>query len=192
MGRIPARVREGGRVSEHKQIHQRMAEAMADIKAIGKDRVNPQQRYNFRGIDDAYNALQPILAQHGVFPVPTVLSFEREARQTKNGGTLLSTLALVRYTFYAPDGSSVEAVTLGEGMDSGDKSANKAMAAAQKYALLQVFMVPTEEPKDSENDSPELAGSSQQPAYQQRSGGNCTCNAPEGKNHLGQCPARGA
>ena len=38
-------------------------------------------------------------------------------------------------------------------MDSGDKSSNKAMSAAQKYAFLQVFCIPTEEPKDTENDT---------------------------------------
>jgi hypothetical protein len=42
---------------------------------------------------------------------------------------------------------------IGEAMDSGDKSANKAMSAAQKYALLQVFCIPTEEPKDTENET---------------------------------------
>ena len=40
-------------------------------------------------------------------------------------------------------------------MDSGDKSFNKAMSAAYKYALFQVFCVPTEEMVDSEVDSPE-------------------------------------
>jgi hypothetical protein len=42
-------------------------------------------------------------------------------------------------------------------MDSGDKSSNKAMSAAMKYALLEVFCVPTEEDNDTENHSPEVA-----------------------------------
>ena len=45
-------------------------------------------------------------------------------------------------------------------MDSGDKAANKAMSAAHKYALLQVFCIPTEEPKDSENEHHEIEGKS--------------------------------
>jgi hypothetical protein len=36
----------------------------------------------------------------------------------------------MRYTLYATDGSSVSAVVIGEGMDSADKSSNKAMAVA--------------------------------------------------------------
>jgi hypothetical protein len=53
------------------------------------------------------------------------------------------------------DGSSIEVVTVGEAMDSGDKSCNKAMSTAQKYAIFQVFAIPTEELKDSDDDSPD-------------------------------------
>jgi hypothetical protein len=41
-------------------------------------------------------------------------------------------------------------------MDSGDKASNKAASAALKYALLQLFMIPTEEEKDTEFQSPEV------------------------------------
>ena len=54
----------------------------------------------------------------------------------------------MRYTFYAKDGSSVQCVVVGEGMDSGDKATNKAMSIAFKYACFQVFCIPTEEMKD--------------------------------------------
>ena len=60
------------------------------------------------------------------------------------------------YTFYAPDGSNVRAVVVGEAMDSGDKSSNKAMSAALKYALLQIFRVPTES-DDADATSHEVA-----------------------------------
>ena len=44
-------------------------------------------------------------------------------------------------------------MTLGEGMDSGDKASNKAMAIAYKYALFQVFCIPTEEMTDPDGES---------------------------------------
>jgi len=40
-------------------------------------------------------------------------------------------------------------------MDSGDKSSNKALAGAHKYALVQTFAIPTKDGDDSENESPE-------------------------------------
>jgi hypothetical protein len=61
----------------------------------------------------------------------------------------------MQYTFFADDGSSVKAVVMGEGMDSGDKASNKAMAVAHKYAIVQMFAIPTEDDKDPENDSHE-------------------------------------
>ncbi len=39
-------------------------------------------------------------------------------------------------------------------MDSGDKASNKALSIAMKYALLQVFCIPTEDAKDPDADSP--------------------------------------
>ncbi|MGA2223866.1 MAG: ERF family protein [Syntrophobacteraceae bacterium] len=114
-------------------------------------RAGRSQGYQFRGIDDIYNALNAALSEHEVFAVPKVLDIKREERASKGGGTLLYTILTVQYTFFAADGSFFECITIGEAMDSGDKSCNKAMSAAQKYAFLQVFSIPTEEPKDSEN-----------------------------------------
>lgn len=143
-------------VSPHPAIYAAMSRVMADVGAVGKTQKNEQQGYRFRGIDAIYQAAQLVLAKHGVVCVPKVLSTEWAELQSRSGGTMRHLKALIQYTFYAAaDGSSVEAVTLGEAMDSGDKSAYKAMSGASKYALLQTFMIPTDEPKDPEVESPE-------------------------------------
>lgn len=130
-----------------------MSLAMGKIGSIEKDRRNKQgEGYNFRGIDDVYNAFHPILVETGIFIIPTIISSLREERTSRNGGQLIYTFLTVKYTFYCADGSSVETIVVGEGFDSGDKSANKAMSGAQKYAFLQTFCVPTEDHKDSEID----------------------------------------
>lgn len=141
---------------ETAMIYGKMAAVLADMEHIGKDRKNQQQNYQFRGIDDVYNSLHPVLAKHKVFVVPEVVSEPRiEVLKSKNGGDLIHVFVTMKYTWYAEDGSNVSCVVIGQGMDSGDKSANKAMAAANKYAILQSLSIPTDEPKDSENDSPE-------------------------------------
>lgn len=139
------------------QIYENIIKVMNDCKAVGKDAYNPQQKYKYRGIDAVMNALNPAMCKNGVFVVPTVLDMKREERETKTGGTLIFSAVTVKYHFFAADGSFVECVVMGEGMDSGDKSINKAMSAAFKYACFQVFCIPTEEMKDSEQDSPEPA-----------------------------------
>lgn len=137
-------------------IYSLIPKVMSDIGVIGKDRVNVNQKYKFRGIDDVYNAANSALAKHGVFSVPTVLEESRSERTNSNGTLLFYVYMKIKYTFFASDGSSVEAIVSAEAFDSGDKATNKALSAAQKYAFLQVFCIPTEEPKDSEIDSHEI------------------------------------
>ena len=136
-------------------IYESISAVMKDCGAIAKNDKNTQQGYKFRGIDAVMNALNPALIRNKVFVVPEVLEQAREERTTAKGGLLIYAVVKVKYTFYAEDGSSVIACVVGEGMDSGDKATNKAMSAAFKYACFQTFCIPTEEMKDSEDDSPE-------------------------------------
>jgi hypothetical protein len=138
-------------------IYQKIPAIMADVGPIAKDRKNPQQGYQFRGIDDVYNAMQPVLAKHGVFVVPEITKERREERTTKSGSVLTYCIMEVKHTIYASDGSYVTAVTAGEAMDSGDKASNKAMSAAMKYAMIEVFCIPTEGDNDTENHTHEVA-----------------------------------
>ena len=128
---------------------------MEDCPAITKAQQNKQQGFMYRGVDMVMNVFQPLLAKYKVFVVPEVLETIREDRQTKNGGNLIYTILKIRYTFYAEDGSHIEATVQGEGMDSADKSGNKAMSVAFKYAMFQVFCIPTEEMKDPDAETPE-------------------------------------
>ena len=136
-------------------IYQSITKIMEEVPAIGKEQVNKQQGFKFRGIDDVMNALQPLLSKNKVFIVPEILEQIREERQTSKGGNLIYSICKIKYKFYAEDGTYIEAITIGEGMDSGDKATNKAMAIAMKYALFQVFCIPTEEMKDPDSETPE-------------------------------------
>lgn len=117
---------------------------MRSVGAVGKDEKNKQQNFDFRSIVQVYNRLQPLMATHGIFSSPRVLDVQRETHQTAKGGTLHYAVVHVEYTFWAEDGSSFITSVVGEGMDSGDKASNKAMAAAHKYALCQTFCIPYE------------------------------------------------
>lgn len=134
------------------EIYKAINGVMSDVGAIAKDRVNQQQRFSYRGIDDVMNALHPALVKHGLFLCPEVLDHQREERQSKGGGNLIYSVMKLKYTLYAMDGSSVSVTVIGEGMDSADKSSNKAMAVGMKYALFQLFCIPTEE---MGNDDPD-------------------------------------
>lgn len=136
-------------------IYEAISRCMEEIGAVGKDAVNKQQGFKYRGIDAVMNAINPALVRNHVFIVPEVLEQQRQERTTNKGAVLIYSICRIKYTFYAEDGSSIEAITVGEGMDSGDKATNKAMAIAFKYACFQVFCIPTEEMKDPDGETPE-------------------------------------
>ena len=136
-------------------IYEAISRYMEEIGAVGKDAVNKQQGFKYRGVDAVMNAINPALVKNHVFIVPEVLEQQRQERTTSKGAVLIYSICRIKYTFYAEDGSSIEAVTVGEGMDSGDKATNKAMAIAFKYACFQVFCIPTEEMKDPDGETPD-------------------------------------
>lgn len=138
-------------------IYQSITKILEEVPAIGKNKKNTTQNFMFRGIDDVMNTFQPLLAKHKVFIVPQVLEQTREERITSKGGILIYSICKIKYIFYAEDGSSIEAIVVGEGMDSGDKATNKAMAIAMKYAMFQVFCIPTEEMKDPDSETPPVS-----------------------------------
>jgi len=131
-----------------------IAGIMADLGPIGKNQKNESQGFMYRGLDDVYNAIQPLMAQYGIFTLPKVLSERTEDRKTKSGGNLIYRVVEMEYTLYASDGSHITGSTVGEGMDSGDKAANKAMSAAHKYFFFQLFAIPTNEIIDPDADTP--------------------------------------
>jgi len=147
------------------KIYAAIAGVMADVGAVGKKNKNTQQNFMYRGIDAVMNALQPALIKNKVFVVPTVLSEEREERNTTKGGVLFYTRLRIKYTFYAEDGSYITAEVIGEAMDSGDKATNKAMSIAYKYACFQVFCIPTEEMHDPDVESHDVAPQEPQIVY---------------------------
>ncbi|TWF38832.1 ERF superfamily protein [Chitinophaga polysaccharea] len=142
-------------------IHKAIAGIMKGVDFIKKDRKNAAQGYNFRGIDDMYNALHGLFADAGVFISSEITNTRREERTNTKGTLLIWTIVDACFTFYAEDGSFVKTTMVGEAMDSGDKGCNKAMSAALKYALMQMLLIPTEESKDTEDDTHQLAAGQQ-------------------------------
>lgn len=153
------------------QIYQLIPKAMQKVGAIGKDSVNKTQGFKYRGIDAVYNALNPVMAELGLFIVPEILDHRREERESEKtyDGKITKTILkysilTIRYTMFAPDGSSVSCTVVGEGMDSGDKASNKAMSVAMKYACFQLFMIPTEETAiDPDQESHEVTSGAKEP-----------------------------
>jgi hypothetical protein len=112
----------------------------------------------FRGIDAVYGALSPLLAKHELCVLPRVVDRSVTEQPTKSGGIAFYTVLKVEFDFVAAeDGSKHTVCTIGEAMDTGDKSSNKAMSAAYKYACFQAFCIPTEGDNDADAHTHEAA-----------------------------------
>ena len=141
------------------KVYEAISKVMLSIskEGISKSRVNEGQGYTFRGIDDVYNAMAPILAEHKLCVLPKVTDRQVTERINKHGTALFYVTVHMDFTLVSgEDGSSHVISTIGEAMDSGDKATNKAMSAAYKYALMQAFCIPTEGDNDSENQTHEV------------------------------------
>ena len=127
---------------------------MDEVSRVGiaKDRNNQSQGYKFRGIDDVYNALAPILSKHHLIITPRGLARTCEERPTSKGGVIFYVNVTVEYDLIsAKDGSKITAGPMyGEAMDSADKATNKAQSAAYKYMAMQQFCIPTEGDNDAD------------------------------------------
>lgn len=140
------------------QCINRVQSALSKI-GISKDRTCQQgASFKFRGIDDVYNALSPLLATYGLCILPRMLTRHCDERQSSAGKALFYAVVEAEFDFVSAEDGTLHTVrTFGEAMDSGDKATNKAMSAAYKYACMQAFSIPTEGDNDPDATVHEVA-----------------------------------
>lgn len=131
----------------HKTIFELFGDVKREIGAVGKDSVNMQQKFKFRGIDAVVNAVAPALDRHGVIVIPELKDITYSTVEVGQNRTRMAHVQVkVTYTFWGPSGDSIPPVTVpGEAMDSGDKGTAKAMSVAYRIALLQALNLPTDD-----------------------------------------------
>lgn len=139
-------------------IFKALTAVQKDLAAAGiaKADTNTFDNYKFRGIDAVLNALAPILSRHGVIIMPSITGSEIRTVTSSQGKPQNHAKVTVDYTLYDADGDSITHSFVGEGMDRGDKSLNKACTAAYKYFLFEAFCIPVEGTPDADTESPEI------------------------------------
>lgn len=137
---------------------------MKELEAVGKNSVNQQQGFKFRGIDTMLNTFKPLFTKHGIVLSVDTIKHEQEIKEVTRSsgkpGVDKHVSLLLKYTFHSiDDGSSISSTVPAEGLDSGDKATTKALSMGLKYALIQTFTVPTEDMDDGDKDSPVIESS---------------------------------
>lgn len=143
------------------KVYQAINAIQADLSTVGitKDRQAKQgATFQYRGIDDVYNAVSPLLAKHKLVILPRMVARVLHERKSNSGNALFSVTVEAEFDVVSSeDGSKHTIRTFGEAMDSGDKATNKAMSAAYKYAAFQMFAIPTEGDNDADATAHKVA-----------------------------------
>jgi hypothetical protein len=143
-------------MSESKQIYSLMAEASKRIGVIGKGQTYDDGKgrsWNFRGIDDAMSAAQPVLADLGIAISVRCVDHKSEPVEIGKYKTPgFHDQVMLEVTFYAPDGSCYSSTLPGIALDTSDKATNKALSAAYKNVIYQTFCIGTKEVADNDPD----------------------------------------
>jgi len=116
--------------------------------------------YRYVSVEAVIDALRPEMIRQQLVLLPCAVEpLTIETFEGKNGGRQNRTQ--VKYTFkliHAASGQSEPVVVIGEAIDVGDKSSNKAMTAARKYALIMAFNIETGiDPDDTPSSTQERA-----------------------------------
>ncbi len=137
------------------KVHEAIAAVMHDVRAVGKGEKHGQG-WSFRGVDAVVNAVAPACRKHGLLVLPELLDQKAEVLPSSGGKQMRSVTVNVLYRIVGPEGDHLNVIVAGEAMDHGDKATAKAMSVAWRTALLQAFMLPTDE-QDPDHDTYEVA-----------------------------------
>lgn len=142
----------------HVNVQEAIVGVMRDVRAVGKDGFNTNQRYDFRGIDGVLNAVGPALRKHGVFSTSKIIGEPQFSTVPTKSGQANTVRAVVEFTFHGPGGpdDTVSTQVVSDQFDSGDKASAKMMSVALRVALIQILALPTQE-KDPDMDTYERA-----------------------------------
>ena len=149
---------------ENKNIYKALTSIIGEVSAIGKNQKNQQQGFMFRGIDDVMNELHTLFGKYKVVIIPEVIDYNVQEHTTSSSKLMYTTRSTIKFHFVADDGSEIVTTNVGEAMDMADKGINKTMSCALKYALMQMFLIPTKEIEDADRITPDDTMPTQQPA----------------------------
>lgn len=139
----------------------KMAAIMGDVPTMIKNGQNVQQKYLYVTAEDVKAALRPLFKKYNIAVFSSMVGVDRKEGTTKSGGASMTTVARMRFILMCGEtGEKMECEWFGESTDYGDKSVNKAATAAEKYWLINTFLLSTTEP-DADQETIEHAAPAQ-------------------------------
>ena len=139
---------------ENKKLHAAINAVMNEVRYIKNDKTVGFGGSSYKSISDerVRELLQQALTKNQLTIMQTgiekELQIERWEDQGKTKQQITLTVIVTYKLTHAETGESEYLQSIGIGVDPQDKSAGKAMTYALKYALLNLFLIPTGEDSD--------------------------------------------
>lgn len=163
-------------------IYEKMSAITNDISAVAKNlEVELPNGKGYKAVSepDVLRAVKPIEAKFGVYSYPVkreIVESGEIVTTTKYGekkSLFVRVEVIYRFVNIEKPEEYIEVFSYGDGVDSQDKAAGKAMTYADKYALLKAYKIQTGEDTDAEGsgdlvkktNSKDLASESEKAAF---------------------------
>ena len=140
-----------------------IAKCSTEIGSVSKDGYNKAQGYAFVGDEHIMAKAQSALAENGLCIAPSAMT---HASVTSLKGTQTICTVCVTWLVSHVSGEWLTIQTVGEGADSADKGAYKAMTGARKYAFRLLFNIPTGDDAEKDDAPAQRTQGAPQPAQQ--------------------------
>lgn len=125
-------------------IYQKLHAVMTDVAYIQKDKKNDHFKYRYASEAAIKEKVHDALVKHGLVFMPTAVKKVRHEGQ-------ITTISMEYCFFDIEDGERVCGSIEGDGQDSADKGAWKALTGCIKYALTSTFLIATgDDPEQDE------------------------------------------
>lgn len=120
--------------------------------------------YSYAGEAAFIDALRPAMIEAGIVVFPAGIRVLNQDEFTTSKGAVMNrdTIVACYHFHHGASDTGFDVEVTGQGSDSGDKSANKAMTSAFKYALRQTFMIETGDDPDKELSQPRATSTGNQ------------------------------
>ena len=144
----PAWVRPPGWI-HHDNLWEAVRAVMSEVSFIQKEKVQ-SLNYKVASQEAFVHALRPAMMKHGLVLLPAKMDISHHEQYPSRSGGTTNLIRIVAgwKLIHTKTGESYEFNTLGEAADSSDKASNKAMTAANKYAVRLAFLIETGEDPD--------------------------------------------
>jgi hypothetical protein len=169
-------------------VYEALRGAVAAVGNVDKDGLNTHQNFAFRSIEGTVAATRQALLDHQISLIPSFSplassDWDRgEGKAPMHRTELLGTFRVV-----GPSHDEFSFDTIGEAVDYEGRTANKAMSAATKNALLRLLQIGSGDDSDTSAQHPANAPAQSRPASQTTTS-TVTPSSVEGK--VAQAAAR--